>query len=59
MAETVLYPTKPARQALAMRFGLPYHDAIQDWEREVANADHFDQYLAAYALAMPIDQRFS
>ena len=59
MAETALYPTTPARQALAMRFGLPYHDAMQDWEWEVANADHFDQYLAAYTLAMPIDQRFS
>lgn len=59
MAETALYPTTPARQALAMRFGLRYDDAMQDWEWEVANADDFDQYLAAYTLAMPSDQRFS
>ena len=59
MAETVLYPTTPARQALAVRFSLPYDDAMQDWEWEVANAEEFDQYLAAYTLAMPNDQRFS
>ncbi|WP_396268800.1 hypothetical protein [Ideonella sp.] len=59
MTETVLYPTTLARQALAMRFGLPYDNAMQDWEWEAANADDFDQYLAAYTLAMPSDQRFS
>jgi hypothetical protein len=42
-----------------MRFGLPYDNAMQDWEWEAANADDFDQYLAAYTLAMPSDQRFS
>ncbi|MFZ2987693.1 hypothetical protein [Ideonella sp.] len=59
MDETVLYPTTPARQALAAQFNLPYDDAMQDWEWQVANSDAFDQYLAAYTIAMPSDQRFS
>lgn len=59
MAETVLYPTTRARQALAAQFSLPYDDAMQDWEWQVANTEEFDQYLAAYTIAMPNDQRFS
>lgn len=59
MAETVLYPTTAARKAMAVRFSLPYDDAMQDWEWEVANADEFERYLAAYTPAMPSDQRFS
>jgi len=59
MAETVLYPTTAARKAMAARFSLPYDDAMQDWEWEVANADEFERYLAAYTPAMPSDQRFS
>ena len=52
------FPTSEARKALASRFGLWYDDSMQDWEWEVANAEHFDEYLAAYA-ALPEDQRFS
>ena len=32
---------------------------MQDWEWEIAEAEEFDRYLAAYTLAMPNDQRFS
>ena len=59
MDEAVLFPSTPARRALASRFGLPYDDAMQDWEWEVANPDDFDLYLAAYTLEMPAEQRFS
>lgn len=44
MAATVLYPATPARQALAMRFGISYKDAMRDREWEVARADDFDPY---------------
>jgi hypothetical protein len=42
------FPTTPARQALARRFGLPYSDTMQDWEWEVADAERFDEFLAVY-----------
>ncbi len=38
----------PARQSLAARFGLPYHDGMQDWEYEVADAVRFPEFLQAY-----------
>ena len=41
-------PDTPARQSLAVRFGLPYHDGIQDWEYEVADATRFPEFLQAY-----------
>ena len=59
MAETVLYPTTQARQALALRFGFPYDSGMQDGEWEVANTEEFERCLAAYTLSMPNDQRFS
>ncbi len=45
---TEFIPSTPARQSLATRFGLPYHDNMQDWEWEVADASRFQEFLAAY-----------
>lgn len=36
------------REALAPRFGLPHNDKMQDWEYEVADAERFDEFLAAF-----------
>jgi hypothetical protein len=34
--------------SLATRFGLPYHDDMQDWEWEVADSARFEEFLATY-----------
>ena len=41
-------PCKEARKELAILFQLPYSDVMQDWEWEVAQAAHFDEFLNAY-----------
>lgn len=42
-------PRSGARRALAKRLGLHYDDAMQDWEREVADAERFDDLLRVYS----------
>lgn len=60
MSDLDLYPTTPAREALAERFDLPYFDHMQDWEWEVAECGQFNDYLEAYENALlPDDQLFS
>lgn len=44
------FPNTNARVALAKRLNLPYHDNMQDWEYEVADAIHIDDFLNAYDL---------
>ncbi len=48
-----------ARMALAKRLNLPYHDNMQDWEYEVADVVHIDDFLNAYDLSdITDDERF-
>lgn len=42
------YPTTAARQTLATRLQLPYSDAMQDWEWEVADANRFTEFIDVY-----------
>ncbi|MEJ5151784.1 hypothetical protein WH265_14810 [Comamonas sp. MYb396] len=44
----VFYPSQMAREALATRFGLPFHYSMQDWEWEVADVKRFDEFFEAY-----------
>lgn len=41
-------PSTSACRLLSARFGLPYHDGMQDWEYEVADATRFQEFLEAY-----------
>jgi hypothetical protein len=41
--------TTEARQQIASKLGLPYHDAMQDWPWEAASLDHLQDYLQLYA----------
>lgn len=53
------FPNTNARVALAKRLNLPYHDNMQDWEYEVADAKHIDDFLNAYNLnGTTEDERF-
>ena len=48
-----------ARMAFAKRLNLPYHDNMQDWEYEVADVVHIDDFLNAYDLNdITDDERF-
>lgn len=54
------YPSTNARKVLAAKFGLPYADAMQDWEWEVADCARFEEFLAGYRSAeITDDERFS
>jgi hypothetical protein len=54
------YPTKAGREALAARLGLTIDPYSQDWEWEVARAEHFPAWLAIYKEAtLTDDERFS
>ncbi|ENW04859.1 hypothetical protein [Acinetobacter beijerinckii] len=44
------FPNANARMALAKRLNLPYHENMQDWEYEVADAVLIDDFLNAYDL---------
>ncbi len=49
-----------ARQALALRFHLPYDDSMQDWEWEVADAARFEEFFVAYSSSdISEDEAFS
>jgi hypothetical protein len=49
-----------ARQTLAARFGLPFGDAMQDWEIEVAMPTRLFEFLSAYSSwQIDDDERFS
>lgn len=45
---TVTYPTRAGRQALALRLGLTFAESSQDWEWEVADSRRTGEYLALY-----------
>lgn len=52
-------PNTNARVVLAKRLNLPYHDNMQDWEYEVADTIHIDDFLNAYDLNdITEDERF-
>ena len=54
------YPSSEARQSLAERLALPWSDAMQDWEWEVADAARVDEWLRLYASGdLSEDERFS
>lgn len=56
----LFYPSQTAREALASRFGLPFHDSMQDWEWEVADVGRFDEFLEVYRAAGVTDaERYS
>jgi hypothetical protein len=42
------WETTAARQQIASKLGLPYHDVMQDWPWEVASPDHLQDYLKLY-----------
>jgi hypothetical protein len=41
-------PTREAIDKLAVRFGLPNHASMQDWEYEVSDHTRIDEFIAAY-----------
>src|SRR5262245_42609180 len=41
-------PTREAIDKLALRFGLPNHSSMQDWEYEVSDYTRIDEFLTAY-----------
>lgn len=51
--------TSAAMAALALRFDLPQHEHMQDWEYEVADSERIGEFLDAY-LSEPLtaDERF-
>jgi hypothetical protein len=54
------YPTSAGREALASRLGLTINPFSQDWEWEVADPAHFEDWLALYhQSALSDDERFS
>ena len=54
------YPTREAINALALRFDLPNNRDMQDWEREVADADRIDEFISAYQSGqLDDDERFT
>src|SRR5262245_12464236 len=54
------YPTRAGRDALAARLGLTVDPFSQDWEWEVADPEHFVQWLAVYQREPLTDaERFS
>jgi hypothetical protein len=54
------HPTRAGREALAARLGLPIDRISQDWEWEVADPAHFDEWLAVYrSEPLSDDERFS
>lgn len=42
------HPSQVARAALAARFGLQFHEQMQDWEWEVADSTRFEEFLKVY-----------
>ncbi|MES2058310.1 MAG: hypothetical protein V4564_20405 [Pseudomonadota bacterium] len=42
------HPTRAAIDALALRFDLPNHHSMQDWEWEVADPNRLDDFIGAY-----------
>jgi hypothetical protein len=42
------HPTRAAIDALALRFDLPNHHSMQDWEWEVADPNRLDDFISAY-----------
>ncbi|MBJ9720563.1 hypothetical protein I5515_01955 [Acinetobacter calcoaceticus] len=56
---TPKFPNISARMALAERLKLFYHDEMQDWEYEVADVEHIDDFLSVYGLNdITEDERF-
>ena len=54
------HPTRAAIHALALRFDLPDHHLMQDWEWEVANAGRLDEFIAVYQSGeLDDDERFA
>ena len=43
------WETRAARQQIASKLGLPYHDVMQDWPWKVASLGHLQDYLQLYA----------
>ena len=50
------WETTEARQQIASKLGLPYHDVMQDWPWEVASPGHLQDYMQLYA-SSPDDER--
>ncbi len=54
------YPTAEAIANLAVRFNVPNHPEMQDWEWEVADSSRLDEYLAVYNSGeLTDDERFT
>jgi hypothetical protein len=54
------HPTKAGREALAARLGLTIGPYSQDWEWEVAEPEHFQEWLSVYRnAALTDEERFS
>ncbi|MDH0031949.1 MULTISPECIES: hypothetical protein [unclassified Acinetobacter] len=50
------FPTKEAIAALSKRLNLPYHNNMQDWEYEVADATRIDEFLEDYLHNQTLDE---
>jgi hypothetical protein len=56
----IRYPTRAGRESLAARLGLTIDPHMQDWEWQIADARHFQEWLAIYRDApLTDDERFS
>jgi hypothetical protein len=56
----IRYPTAQAVDSLAVRFNLPNHPEIQDWEYVVADSSRLDEFLDAYNSGeLTDDERFT
>lgn len=54
------FPTRKAIDSLANRFGLANRPDMQDWEREVADPQRVDEFVAAYKTSrLTDDERFT
>jgi hypothetical protein len=54
------FPTKEARVRLAQLLRLPYHESMQDWEWEVAEANRVAEFLHTYESSdLSEDEQFS
>jgi hypothetical protein len=53
------HPTRAAIDALALRFDLPNHHSMQDWEWEVGDAERLDEFISVYQSGeLDDDERF-
>ncbi|MBY8825113.1 hypothetical protein [Sphingomonas colocasiae] len=54
------FPTRAAIDALAIRFELPNHHAMQDWDYEVADPERIDAFISGYRSGeLDEDERFA